>query len=31
MRYVLEVNDHVEPEVLEALLEREIGTQTNDD
>jgi hypothetical protein len=30
MRYILEVNEHVEPEELQALLEREIGPETKD-
>lgn len=30
MRYILEVNDHVEPEELQGLLEREIGPETKD-
>jgi len=30
VRYILEVNDHVEPEALQALLEREIGPETKD-
>jgi len=30
MRYILEVNEHVAPEVLQALLEREIGPQAKD-
>jgi hypothetical protein len=30
MRYFLEVNEHVRPEALQALLEREIGPETKD-
>jgi len=30
MRYILLVNDHVEPEALQALLEREVGPQAKD-
>jgi predicted transposase/invertase (TIGR01784 family) len=30
MRYILEVNEQVRPEVLQALLEREIGPETKD-
>jgi predicted transposase/invertase (TIGR01784 family) len=30
MRYILEVNEHVEPEELQGLLEREIGPETKD-
>jgi hypothetical protein len=30
MRYILEVNEHVRPEALQALLEREIGPQAKD-
>jgi len=30
MRYILEVNEHVEPEALAALLEREVGTEAKD-
>jgi hypothetical protein len=30
MRYILEVNEHVGSEVLQALLEREIGPETKD-
>jgi hypothetical protein len=30
MRYILEVNEHVVPEALRALLEREIGTEAGD-
>jgi alcohol dehydrogenase class IV len=30
MPYILEVNEHVRPEALQALLEREIGPQTKD-
>jgi uncharacterized protein DUF4351 len=30
MRYILEVNDYVEPEELQGLLEREIGPETKD-
>jgi predicted transposase/invertase (TIGR01784 family) len=30
MRYILEVNEHVRPEALQALLEREIGPETKD-
>jgi predicted transposase YdaD len=30
MRYILEVNEHVEPEALQALLEREVGTEAKD-
>jgi hypothetical protein len=30
MRYILEVNEHVEPEALPALLEREIGSEAKD-
>jgi hypothetical protein len=30
MRYILEVNEHVAPEALQALLEREIGPETKD-
>jgi hypothetical protein len=30
MRYILEVNEHVEPEALRALLEREIGPEAKD-
>ena len=30
VRYILEVNEHVEPEALQALLEREVGPETKD-
>jgi hypothetical protein len=30
MRYILEVNEQVSPEALQALLEREIGPETKD-
>jgi hypothetical protein len=30
MRYILEVNEHVAPEALQALLEREIGPEAKD-
>jgi len=30
MRYILEVNEHVAPEALQALLDREIGPETKD-
>jgi len=30
MRYILEVNEQVRPEALQALLEREIGPETKD-
>src|SRR5262249_27319846 len=30
VRYILEVSEHVEPEALQALLEREIGTEAKD-
>jgi hypothetical protein len=30
MRYILEVNEQVAPEALQALLEREIGSETKD-
>lgn len=30
MRYILEVNEHVQPEALQALLEREIGPEAKD-
>ena len=30
MRYVLEVNEQVRPEALQALLERELGPETKD-
>jgi hypothetical protein len=30
MRYILEVNEHVEPEALQALLERELGPEAKD-
>jgi predicted transposase/invertase (TIGR01784 family) len=30
MRYILHVNEHVEPEALQALLEREIGPEAKD-
>ena len=30
MRYILEVNEHVGPEALQALLEREIGPEAKD-
>ena len=30
VRYILEVNEHVAPETLQALLEREIGPETKD-
>ena len=30
MRYILEVNNHVEPEHLQALLERELGREAKD-
>jgi predicted transposase YdaD len=30
MRYILEANEHVRPEALQALLEREIGPQAKD-
>lgn len=30
MRYILLVNDHVEPEALKALLEREIGPEAKE-
>jgi len=30
MRYILEVNEHIRPEALQALLEREIGPETKD-
>jgi hypothetical protein len=30
MQYILEVNDHVEPEQLQGLLEREIGPEAKD-
>jgi predicted transposase/invertase (TIGR01784 family) len=30
MRYILEVNNHVEPEHLQALLERELGPEAKD-
>jgi hypothetical protein len=30
MRYILEVNEHVSSEALQALLEREIGPETKD-
>ncbi|HEY0477977.1 MAG TPA: Rpn family recombination-promoting nuclease/putative transposase [Kofleriaceae bacterium] len=30
MRYILMVNDHVEPEALQALLEREVGPEAKD-
>ena len=30
MRNILEVNEHVDPEALKTLLEREIGTEAKD-
>jgi len=30
MRYILEVNEHVAPEALQALLERDIGPEAKD-
>jgi hypothetical protein len=30
MRHILLVNDHVEPEALQALLEREIGPEAKE-
>jgi hypothetical protein len=30
MRYILEVNEHVRPEALQVLLEREIGPPAKD-
>jgi predicted transposase/invertase (TIGR01784 family) len=30
MRYILHVNEHIEPEALQALLEREIGPKAKD-
>jgi hypothetical protein len=30
MRYVLLVNDHVEPEALQALLERAVGPEAKE-
>jgi predicted transposase YdaD len=30
MRYILEVNSHLQPEALQALMEREIGPQAKD-
>ena len=30
MRYILEVNEHVEPEALQALLERDLGPEAKD-
>jgi hypothetical protein len=30
MRYILEVNEHVDPEALQALLERELGPEAKD-
>src|SRR5882724_3405696 len=30
MRYILEVNEQVRPEALQALLERELGPETKD-
>src|SRR3954454_12110951 len=30
MRYILEVNEHVEPEELQGLLERDLGAEAKD-
>jgi hypothetical protein len=30
MRYIIEVNQHLQPEALQALMEREIGPQAKD-
>jgi len=30
MRYILEVNEHVEPEELQGLLERDLGPEAKD-